>query len=141
MRASVSDGVTNGSEEIRNTGLSPPSVPPTEFAIAKRPSVTALSWSRERSPAFASAMRLTAMRFSLRRFTAAAKNVSASPEIAVAGYSLIRSRVTCACADEIHAAATRETTTLSIGRPQRAVEIVVEIVHVLEPDREPQQVY
>src|SRR6187401_408811 len=133
MRASVIDGVTNGSDDKRNAGLSPPSVPPTELAIAKRPSVTALSWSRERSPDFALGMGLTAMRPSLRRFTASAKNASASPEIAVAGYSLIRSRVICACTDEIDAAAAiRMMMILSIGRPQRAIEIVVEIVDVLK---------
>ena len=51
-------GVTNGSDDSRNTGLSSPSAPPKLSAIANLPSVTALSWSRVRSPDSASGMQI-----------------------------------------------------------------------------------
>src|SRR5947208_3771100 len=80
------------------------------------------------------------------RFTASAKNASASLEMAVAGNSLMRSRVTCAdagraSATSATAAMRRPSTTGSrIGRPQCAVEIVIEIVGVFQSGREAQQI-
>src|SRR5436853_7697970 len=88
------------------------------------------------------------------RFTVAAKKASAWPEIEVAGYSLIRSRTGCAAAGaarENDSATTVAKGLAFIGfpswmgrscvrRPQRTIEIGIEIVDVLEPDRKAQQV-
>jgi hypothetical protein len=97
--------VTNGSEDNRNTGLSSPSAPAKLSAIANFPSVTALSWSRVRTPDLASDIGRTTMRPSLLRLTASAKNASASPVIELAGYSLMRSNVVWAEAGKMKAAA------------------------------------
>src|SRR5437762_13207436 len=88
------------------------------------------------------------------RFTVSAKKMSASPEIEVAGYSLMRSRAGCAAAgmtrekDSATAAAKGlafigfpQWTGRSCVRPaQRAIEIGVKIVDIFQADREPQQV-
>src|SRR6266850_2172130 len=98
------------------------------------------------------------MRSSLLRRTASAKKVSASPEIAVAGYSLISSSVIgCAPAAVPNRASATPRTDLdiidtqpfilntrrgnsAIRGAQRAIEIVVEIVDIFEAGREAQQV-
>src|SRR4051794_21922425 len=88
------------------------------------------------------------------RFTASAKKTSASPEIEVAGYSLMRSRMGCAAAgatrDKDSAAAAAKglafmgfpswTGRSCVGRPQRTIEVGVEIVHIFQTDRKAQQV-
>src|SRR5690242_11027553 len=88
------------------------------------------------------------------RLTASAKNASASPEIAVAGYSLIKSSVTGCAAATAGKANTRTTaatrarersirvfrTMSGVGGAQCAVEVVVEIARILQADREAQQV-
>src|ERR1041385_4058262 len=80
---------------------------------------------------------------SLLRLTASAKNASAAPDIAVAGYSLMRSSVTWADAGRasvISAAKERSRAGLRIRGTHRAVAVGVEIARVLQPDREAEQV-
>ena len=118
--------MTNGSDDIKNVGLSPPSAPPKLVAIANLPSLTALSCSCVRSFDSAFGKSLMTTRPLVFCFTASAKAASASLVLSGADVELesfIRTQGKTVAIDN-----------LNPGLPSNAVAIFAQITPEPGPD-------